>query len=727
MGAKKKDENDGRDIGDTLRDLQIDQDADPAEAAREAADAVASSTDVEEVDEDEVDDEAEDVGGDDEAPPAVTAEATVVIPPPPKAAEEEADAIPQPFVPPPKPPKPQKRPAAGKGMPKGLSEKAPGAAKVKVYKRDKGQRWFIADYSMDDLKGFSDFESFLTVFVEPEYGPGEYNLVGIDAGNRELELGTIRLRGKPSKKAESGAMDLVTQMMERNERQNQAYIEQMRELMKPPPQPTNPLEMLAGVMAVGEKLNEKAEAKAQEAKAEVDDAMAAVSESGDRTMQVMMAMMQSQAAAAQQQQQMLMTILSKPKEEDPVMKLLLMKLLEDKEDSGGGAAPPPPPSQKKESTAELITALGAFMAASAGKSSGDDDFKDLLKAMLIKQESNGLGMKDVIELLTRKEEKPNLKNTIDDLAAVMNVANNLNRSQEGGPAAGLFDALAALFSNRDFAGSIANTIRAKMGQGEAITRTQLDAERQRLALQQRMTQRTMQMAAGQQPVAQVGPPQPAMVTPPPGAPRPVPPQAHPGGAPYAVQPQPGMQPGMQPHYAPPGPPNPGMPPGGPTPAQVQEAADRTVARMGRLPQLPSLTSDHINELANAADDGELVGKTVAMLIYFAEFEDWRPFSEQLLGFVRDGNKRATHEYLTAFFDGLAQIHLIEPTLAKKVTRSLIEHFDVVQAQMTDLPLEGDEEVTGDDLLDTGDPDESTGAPDDSPSNDGDPGGDGEAS
>ena len=136
----------------------------------------------------------------------------------------------------------------------------------------------------------------------------------------------------------------------------------------------------------------------------------------------------------------------------------------------------------------------------------------------------------------------------------------------------------------------------------------------------------------------------------------------------------------------------------PTTEEVQQAAERTIARTGRLPQLPANTHEHINNIAASKDDGELVGRTIQMLIYFAEFEDWRGFTEQLLGFVRDGNKSEAAKFLTAFFDGMAAIHLIDPTLGRKAVRAVMENFDTIRGQMKDFPLQTDEKITGDVLL-----------------------------
>ena len=44
----------------------------------------------------------------------------------------------------------------------------------------------------------------------------------------------------------------------------------------------------------------------------------------------------------------------------------------------------------------------------------------------------------------------------------------------------------------------------------------------------------------------------------------------------------------------------------------------------------------------AEDDAERVEKTIRMLIYFSEFEEWRAFSEQLLGRAAGGDLDPFH-------------------------------------------------------------------------------------
>lgn len=643
--AKDKTAKDGETIEETIARLGIDPDPDvdtevavqdAAERSRLADEA--EGTEVRAVvplprtsrDTDDSEDE-------EEAPPRF-----------PLPETESFAPMPTGLVPPPKTDKArtrQRSPVAGK-LGKGLSEKLPGAEKVKVYKRKDGQRWFVRDYTTADLAQFSDFESFLTRYVKPEYGPGEYDLVGVDAYNREIQVGQVRLLQDPkeTRTPETGAYELVSTMLEQQKEQNREWLDQMKEAMRPPAQ-QSPIELLQGVMAVTEKLDAKN------------------NEGASSTMQMMMAMMQ-------QNTQMMMAMLSKPKEEDPLMKLLIMKLLKDDDaPSGGGHAIPAPPAPANPfaGMAEMMTAMGGLMAAmGGGGGGGDDDFKEFLKTLLLKSKDDALGIKDVLELVKQQQDKPggadDFNRAINNLAAIMNVANNINRNQEGGGAAGLFDALAALFSNRDFAGSIAQAVRSKVGSKVGSEEQRLAAEGQRLQMERRLLERERaQVAAngGRQPAQQTAP-----------------------------------QPHAQPAHA-----N-GNGTAPPSQEQVQEAAQRHVERTGQLPQLPANTVDHLTQIAAAKDDGELVGATVQMIIYFAEFSDWRPFSETLLSYVREGNKRETMRYLSAFFEGLVQIQLFPLDQAKRVIKAMLDHFSTVQAQLADIQLEGDGKVSAQELVET---------------------------
>jgi hypothetical protein len=698
MGRAK---DDTRSIEETLSVLEIDKDLDPEEAAQNAAQEAASSVVVETPGKAEIPDpdktsKNEDVEDEDEEDEGEDADNIRI--PPPKTSAPLPDLDEPVLVPVPRPPKARTRqaPVGAAKLGKELANKVPGAEKVKVYKREKdGKVWFVHEYTKSDLAGHTDFEGFLTEYVKDEHGPGEYTLKGVDGMGREMDLGVVRLRGTPPKSADQGALSIIQEIMAQNQRRDAEYLKRMEETMRPQPQ-QDPLSLLTGVMTLQKQLKDDVETQGGRATSGMESMVQMLASSGDKTMQMMMMMMQQQQQAADRQNQLMMTLLSRPQEEDPVTKLLLMKLLEDKkEDSGGGNLPPPPPPPK-DNTIELITALAGFMSAMGGGGEGDDDFKEFLKQQLSTMSQDKLSTKDVLELVGKfKDESKGsdkLKEAADNMALVMNMAHNFNRNQEGGASAGIFDALAALFSNRDFAGSIAQTIRSKVGGGAPPT-AQLTPQQQyavsQLPLPQQQAFRQLplqqQVVVAQRAAAlqqQQMPPQVSQTSLPPG---------------YVMTPQ-----GPVAVATGGGPPAPATTPS-PVPSETtQKVAEQRLAQR-EFPELPSNTYEHVANLATAADDAELVGRTIAMLIYFAEFEAWRPFSEAVLALARDGNKAGCMEYLEAFFSGMAEIHMIEPELARKTLAALRDNFETVREQLADFGVENDDLLTGEDLLAGADP------------------------
>ena len=695
----------GRGIENTLADLGFDKDVTPEEAATDAANNVASSTVVEDEDMQIPDPASDDI-------PLLKLPDPDPSPPP--STPLEADSA---LVPPPQMPRSKKRDAprgAASKVGKALAAKVPGSDSVKVYKRTAdGKLWYVDRFTTADLSAHDGFESFLTEHVKPQHGSGEYQLTAPDKKDhlREHELGTVRLLGNKTT-SDQGMAGVLQTLLAQNQSRDADWLERMEKTMQPPPQ-HNPIDLLKGVMEVSEKVN----GKTGESEAAATKNMAeAMKSSGDTTMQMMMMMQQQQADAANRQMQMMMAMFNKPKEEDPVMKLLLAKMMKD--DESGSALPPPPPPPppppQQDNTVALITALAGFMGAIGGDGGGDDDFKEFLKTQLAQNASQGLTMKETLELLTQSQGKQGdgFKDAVENMAAIMTISQNVSRQNEGGPAAGVWDAVASLLSNRDFAGAVANTIRAKTDQSGAVQKTGLDIAQQRLAMQQRLALRQQQQAilASHQAAAAGGA---------------VPPQQHLG--------QPGMQPVSTSAATPPTQQEvvklvPPVPPATaattfiPITADQQRAAE-SAAEQRNLPPLPADTYTHINNIAFSADDAERVERTVRMLIYFSEFENWRVFIEQILGYIREGVRGGAMRYLEAFFEGFSDIHLVTPALGKKILHTMDEHFEALQTNLRDFELESDRVITGDDLLH---PLENTGGTNAAPRDrDDDPEGEGE--
>ena len=164
--------------------------------------------------------------------------------------------LPQAFVPPAAPatrgrPKaPPKQPAQGR-LDKALIAMAPGADRIKIYKRVDGQRWLVGQFTKSDLKGFSDYDTFVSRFIKPKYDDGEYNIVGVDSHGKEYDLGEVRLMPDPTKTPEMGAMSLVDRILtEARDQQAQLFARMGNQ--------QSPLELLTGVMALKKQLEGEA-------------------------------------------------------------------------------------------------------------------------------------------------------------------------------------------------------------------------------------------------------------------------------------------------------------------------------------------------------------------------------------------------------------------------------------------------------------------------------------
>ena len=294
----------------------------------------------------------------------------------------------------------------------------------------------------------------MTEYVKDEHGPGEYHLVGIDSANREIEVGVIRLKGSSNQTSDGGMSGLVQTLLSQTNSQNAEWLKRMEQTMQPQAQ-QNPLELLQGVMDLNDRVNGKAGDGDAAAASASTQMMEMLSASGDKSMQMMMMMMNQQAqaavaaqqqqqAAAAQQQQMMMALFSKPKEEDPMLKLLMAKLLKEDDSGGGGGMlpPPPPPPPEAPDMVGMITAIAGLLGNmnSGGGEPATDDFKEFLIANQRAQEGNNLSMKDIIELVTRKDDQAgtdDFRSTVDNMAALLNISQNMNRQQEGGAAAGI--------------------------------------------------------------------------------------------------------------------------------------------------------------------------------------------------------------------------------------------------------------------------------------------------
>ncbi len=532
-----------------------------------------------------------------------------------------------------------------------LSMKAPGAEKVKVSKRDEktGELYFVHDYTALDIDRFSDYESFIKRYIEPEHGAGEYELTAVDATNREWALGTIRLIKRPTPQ---GPESSVLQLLQQGREMQEQHLSRLEKTMQQPAQ-KDPLEVLQGVMRVQEQLEQKNGAGRQDATA------------------VMLAAMQQSTA-------LLTAALSKPKDPDPLLPVLV-ELLRDKNNNSSAALPPPPPPPppptsilEKLDIPTTLTAITGFIVAIAPLlARKEDNSNQVLLTYLMKKadDKDQISTKDMIEMLQKERESAagggdDLMATIDKLAAVMNLAKNMDSGQQSQTS--FMDALASLLGNRDLGAGIARLMSSKLGgaaqqpppaavqqlqQREAAVRQaaqqiqqaqqQIHSERVALEAEKR---RLSSGEAASEPVQETSP-----------------------SAQTAA----------------------------PTSERVQQATEKMQAAHGKVPELPAQTKEFLDEIEKSSDEASLGKALVDLLVYFHGHPPiWRGFVDDIFAAMRDENAAKTLKYLHAAFDTFTQKEMLSVDAANRVLKMVRVNTTVFKQLLDGVRLDKDEQVTG---------------------------------
>ena len=576
--------------------------------------------------------------------------------------------------------KPEASPAV-KRLGQALAKKLPGAEKVKIKQRmTNGQLGLVGEYSFQDLSASSDLESFILKYIKPKYGPGEYKITGIDAAGNELEAGTVNVLDPNPEPEGTGTMNMLQSVFEQSQRAQ-------RELWESRMQQGNvdPIGLLRGIQEVQKEMAPKE-----------DGTLAAVIAAQGQQMQAFMQMMaQQQQLASQQNQQNLSLLVEamRPKE-DPELKRMLAKLLEEKSSGGSASLPPPlpPPPAPFEGLKEIVEVMATVMGK--GKNDGEGETKDLLRQLIASKDAQTLTPRDMLALMQdlKGGDKggDDFRKSMEHMSMMLNVAQQLRGDQQGSSAAGFWDALGQFLGNRDVGGAVAQMVRQK---SEASTQAQLIEQRRKLMSDQK---NMIQELRKGQPAAIVGAPPPQSGMPvqpgrPVGVPAPQPVQAAPA-APVQTR---VVRPVAAPVAIPAAPPT-GF--GEVVHTHVVTETDTVTAKPSerpssrpakRLPPLPSATYEHINKIVAAADDGELLQRVTNMLIYFAEFDEWRATTETLLGLVQKGRADRALEILSTIMQGLQASGFLSPEMQEKIVTAFDKNFDVIQSALQGVPLGDD--------------------------------------
>ena len=313
-----------------------------------------------------------------------------------------------------------------------LGAKLPGAEHAKIHKRGEGGHLsLIGTVREKDMTRSQDMEAFVHEFMAPSYGPGLYQVTGVDAVGREFDMGIVDIAIPIGPSApivappaqDQSALGIIMKMMEQQGNQRQPQADPIDGLMK--------LHQLKQQMEPG---------APQKDNSTVLALIAGVTQVATTVLGVMM----------------------QPKGPDPIMALLLAKMLEEKprRDSDMGMMPPPPPAID---ATEQLKNLAAVVTSLRGpeKSSGNDE----LIAYLLKDRMTPADVLNLVNQVKGERGTDDFKKSMENVGIMLNAAGQIRAQTEPGAGSGFWDAITAMLGNKELAGSVVQTMRGRQQQG----------------------------------------------------------------------------------------------------------------------------------------------------------------------------------------------------------------------------------------------------------------------
>ena len=317
-----------------------------------------------------------------------------------------------------------------------LGKKLPGAERAKVHKRQEaGNLAYIGEYTEHDLTQSQDIESFLHKYVRPKYGPGDYQITGVDAHGRMFDMGTVTLLSPlpeaPKEAQAETPMSLFKTLFDKTfeMQQQQTHI---------PQPPKDPIEMLGDLFQLKKQM----------------DGPVPEPKPSDNTLAVAMVSAATTVLTA------LIGYMSRPKAPDPIMAALLTKLVDDGGRKGGGDLPPPPPPPPQVDPTEQLKNLAGVLATLKGDSSNNDKFTELL----LKERMTPADLMKLMSDVKSERGSDGLKKGLEDLGIMFNAINQFRAHTEPGAGAGFMDVLGALAQNRELGSVLAEMVRGRRGE-----------------------------------------------------------------------------------------------------------------------------------------------------------------------------------------------------------------------------------------------------------------------
>jgi hypothetical protein len=510
-----------------------------------------------------------------------------------------------------------------------LAKKLPGAERIIIRMRNaqNGSLGYIGDYQARDLLACNDIESFLNRYVKPHHGAGEFQITVVDAAGNEQVLAPVTLLEPRQQSQENGTLGLIRELVEHVKTGQTAAAQA----------PLNPVTMLRETIAVQKELAPPPAAPPPPPPDVMGPLAAMISAQSQQTMAMMQMMQaQSQQAAAQAQ----------ASNQQTMQMFMQMMTAQNASSSKGGDPLPPmpasPPSMFEGLTLEKIVALAPIVKEIFARP--EDGTKEILLSMLAKSDKEKLTPKDTIDLMNAMRPAASgtddFRKALENLSLITQVAQNLRPQEQ--PGATLVDVIGSIFANGDFVSSIGTAIR-KRAESAAMT-SEVKARQALAETSMRMGYRPPQTLPAPQAPAQAQVPaqtaQPARTV------------AQNGAAPAAA-----------------------------SPAQASAQPPKM-----QFPPLPERIGDHLQAIADAADEPLKVEKTFELMMYLAGFAEWRGFVNGLLEAAKRGDKKTALTLFANFCKHLHSMNVLDAAQTEKLFTPIENNFDAIIAHLNGTPV-----------------------------------------
>lgn len=502
-----------------------------------------------------------------------------------------------------------------------VGKKLPGSEHVKLHKRlETGKLAYVGEYHSSDMAQSQNIESFIAKYIQPKFGPGEYQITGVTASGQEFDAGSVTLMAPLGEAIDSPTvggttpLNLIQQMLDREAERRDAELRALSSNQKDPIKTLKELHELQ--QSLSPQLPPLMPSMDSDRRSNATETM----------MAGMMSMMTTVLAQALQ-----------PKQPDPLLLALINNLAAAK----NTPTPVVDPTQQLVQLSEVIKNLN-------GNNNGNGGNNQMLELLMRERMSPG----DVLSLVNQvKGERgtDDLKKSVENLGFLLNTVQQLRQHTEPSGGSGFWDAVNSLLSNPSLASAVGSRVNGAARQQPApqvrveapqARVQQLPAPQQRdpLALKARelaarkMRLEELEIAKREQ---QLG-----LVATPAAAPAPAPVEE----APVMVE---------------------------PVEAQAPKAEDEEPVT------LPPGITDHINSFMSAQNDGEIVSTAIDMVFSFAESERWRPYSEVIVGLILRGDRAQFLQYMSSLLVSLRTVGMMEDALARKIVETLHNHFETI--------------------------------------------------